>query len=206
MGESAIYALLLADAALLLLLGYKDLREASAHFLAVPAYLVLPAAILYLARRPEAIAMAATMTAVFAAMTLVGQLGYLDMVLAPRFGLLFLLPNPLVALALLVSGAAAALYLFYRLHLKPYLCGRRLLSNVALVRREALIESVFVLPAGVGVEELGDEELARRKREVYESAVARGEECVEALVGVPWCWVFSLGYALAVTLVLALPA
>jgi len=190
-------AVLLLDSAVMLAVGYRDLKNVEFDVRALPPLLLAPA-LLYLlyADLPFFAPLAIAVNAAFATAILLGLVGLMDLAVSARLPLLLALSHESSAWAAVppfVAGVIVAYAYFHHTRVKPILCpGSGLLGQTKMVRREAVTRS-YIMPPGLPME-AGEEEVEKWR----ESALKSGSECVEAVVGVPLLFVFSAGYALSV--------
>ena len=197
MEGSLAATVLLLDSAVMLAVGYRDLKNVEFDVRALPPLVFVPA-LLYLlyADLPFFALLAIAVNALFAAAILLGLVGLMDLAVSARLPLLLVLSHESSAWAAVppfVAGVIAAYAYFHYTRVKPVLCPEsRLLGQTKMVRREAVTRS-YIMPPGLPME--ADEEEVEKWRE---RALKSGSECVEAVVGAPLLFVFSAGYALSV--------
>jgi len=190
---SATTTLLAVDALFTFVLGVKDLRETEFEFYYLPLSFIVPAAIYILAPNPLLLAFAAVMTVLFVALILSGRAGYMDLALALRapFVLLTATQNA-YSLVGFAAGMIAAYLLYMYRYIVPALCEKRIVVfGRVKVRKEALLMK-YIFPPDAHVE---DENVEEIKKKLITALVGK---CVDAYVGVPLIFVFSVGYAVAV--------
>ena len=188
-------AAVLADSLALLAAGVEDYRS-----LEVPDYmyyplLATPFAAYALAPGLARAALLAMAAAALAALHLARRAGKvasgdaLAFVRVPAMAYLGALSLPSAAAFAAGYLAAAATY---AARLRGLLCGGGLPLGAARVRRERYMDR-HVFPPGAGLED-DWEAIEERKRALLESS---GGECLEARLGLPFVFFFSLGYLAA---------
>jgi len=177
-----IVALYLVDAASMMYLGYYDMKYVEFPIYAIPLALIMPGILSYfLWSTPLYPILLAVIITIFLACIVIGSMGIMDIVLAPRVALLLpliVLINNSIPLLLIgfTAGVLLGLYTHYR-RVKDLLCpGAKFLSKKTLVTCDALV-SKYVIPVDVPAE-ASEEEIERRKRELYEKC----KDCVEAVI------------------------
>jgi len=204
-----IRTVILVDVAAMLVLGFLDLRKLSAPFMLAPLYIIPPVIVYSLAIVSGAycfefllcIAVIVFLVTVVSVIGVArGELGLLDMVVPVRVPIPFLLStSPILILYPLVMVVAYIVYVAWRI--KPYVCNPSLKTLIRLrvrVKIDEFVAHPHFFPVNVGVEEMDDNALIDYKKQVVEEARKSGEKCVDAIVAVPFVWIFSLAYAVAV--------
>lgn len=185
------------DAALVTIVGYRDLRDLEYEPPLLIPLIGLPLAFYAIEVRephPLLLLLIAAIIIPFTLMTLVGRLGVGDLIIPLRIPIIPIasgttLIAPL-ALALLFIGMAAAYLYYYYTRMKNIMCGR------GMVRKEALALK-YVFPKELDVNAPW-EEIEKAKKKLMES----GRDCVEAYPAIPYLFIFSIGYSLATMLIL----
>lgn len=195
--EMYFTVLLALDAGAMLALGIYDYRVGSAPALVLVPYIAFPLVllaglVLWYGFLP--VAALIVFVVLFGALILLGIMGLLDSVVPFRLPVLMAPQLTPLGFPLLAVGVLVAYILYYIKEIRPVLCKGGLFFTTALVRREAYLTNPFIFPAGVKVEMVTDEEVEKLKR----SAASGGEDCIEAYVGVPYVFIFAVGYFVAV--------
>lgn len=195
-GPQLAVAALLADSLALLAAGVEDYRR-----LEVPDYmyyplLAAPFAAYALAPGLARAALLAMAAAALAALSLARRAGKvasgdaLAFARVPAMAYLGALALP--SAAAFAAGYLAAVAATYAARLRGLLCGGGLPLGGARVRRERYMDR-YVFPPGAGLEDDWGA-IEERKRALLESS---GGECLEARLGLPFVFFFSLGYLAA---------
>lgn len=197
-----VLLLITADAGFLLVLGYEDVKNYSFPVWVIPAYLVLPSILYYVLEelRGLLIILGTVITIAILVMVAMNMLGWGDIVLGVRVPLLIPLmlysKYPYLPITGFVTGVILAWYLYHVKNISPHLCRKSLFVTRAKVRRESLMEK-HIIPVNIPIE-ASDEVIEKAKKKLLSSKT----ECIDAYILLPFVYIFSIGYALAVILTL----
>lgn len=199
--DNYLVSLLLADAAGLVLAGYYDIKKVEFSVLAIPPLLAIPLVLYYFMWNtiPAFSLLAIAINGIFVVVMALGRMGYMDIVISVRVPFLYTLfyfANPALVLVGFIAGTTASYLYYFAKYVAPILCpDAKPFGRVVKVKKEAIMLN-YVFPPGVSLE-ADSEKLAKVKRKMFESS----SDCVDAVVGVPFIFVFSLGYAVALAVV-----
>jgi len=190
-----VISLMLVDSAVMVLAGYHDMKRIEFSILAIPPLLAVPAFLYYVFwNMPLFPLLAILINGIFVSLIVLGYVGLMDIVVSVRVPLILPLLfwfGPTVILWFGIGSLLAYIYFYYR-YVKPILCpGASITGITTRVKKEAIALN-YVMPKGVAMD-IDPEKLAKIKKKIMMST----DNCVEAVVGFPYIFVFSLGYALA---------
>lgn len=189
----------LADSIILFLAGLYDLKRvvfSNTVYYGLLTLAGLPLGLIWW-RNATIILIALPVTILLVALILLGYLGLADYVVAIRIPMLVYVFSqaPASAVAFIIGYLLAWLY-FIVYYVRPILCpGERLLGGKVYRVKASEAWREYVLPAYAGLND--DVEEWRRR-------IVKRNICVEAVVGVPFVFVYSAGYLAATLALLAL--